>query len=253
MTIDPNIVTGTVLNGGSIASVAGIGATGVWRRLTGTQNAFTIAEVNITEIKTNQRLVLSWTPERISVKKSGRFQSYNIIEKGEVKLPRGDNLAEVSWSSLFPGEKKKRYGFLKTNYWKEPKEAVETLDTWRRNGAKLKLMITQTGVNMDVYIKEFSYDFSGGMGDAEYNITFIKAEDMLIKTVKEEDGKDPLNTRPEPPKQTMTTVQANDCLWSIAEAKLGDGSRWEELYELNKDKISDPDLIYPGQELNMPS
>jgi hypothetical protein len=47
-------------------------------------------------------------------------------------------------------------------------------------------------------------------------------------------------------------VQKGDCLSAIAQAKLGDGNRWREIYDLNRDQISDPNLIYPGQVLKLP-
>lgn len=48
-------------------------------------------------------------------------------------------------------------------------------------------------------------------------------------------------------------VKPDDCLWSIAEAELGDGMRWAELYEANQTLIgSNPDLILPGWELYLP-
>jgi len=57
--------------------------------------------------------------------------------------------------------------------------------------------------------------------------------------------------------QTATkthTVESGESLWAIAEAELGSGSRWKEIYELNKDVIGDdPDVIRPGQELKLPS
>ena len=48
-------------------------------------------------------------------------------------------------------------------------------------------------------------------------------------------------------------VQSGDTLSKIAKEKLGDASRWPEIFEANKDKIEDPNLIYPGQELDLPS
>jgi len=49
------------------------------------------------------------------------------------------------------------------------------------------------------------------------------------------------------------TVKSGDWLTSIAAAILGDMSRWQEIYELNKVLIGpDPDLIFPGQVLTLP-
>ena len=49
------------------------------------------------------------------------------------------------------------------------------------------------------------------------------------------------------------TVKKGDCLWNIAASELGDGNRWPEIYELNKDKIKNPRLIYAGQEFVLPA
>ncbi len=52
------------------------------------------------------------------------------------------------------------------------------------------------------------------------------------------------------------TVKLNperrDCLWRIAEALLSDAWRWREIYELNSELLSNPHLIHPGQELQLP-
>ncbi|HEY9789775.1 MAG TPA: LysM peptidoglycan-binding domain-containing protein [Candidatus Obscuribacterales bacterium] len=48
-------------------------------------------------------------------------------------------------------------------------------------------------------------------------------------------------------------VQKGDCLWNIAKHKLGDGSRWNEIYKLNSDMIGqNPDLILQGAHLRLP-
>lgn len=48
------------------------------------------------------------------------------------------------------------------------------------------------------------------------------------------------------------TVKKNDTLSGIAKSELGKASRWQEIYNLNKDKIKDPNLIYPGQKIKLP-
>lgn len=49
------------------------------------------------------------------------------------------------------------------------------------------------------------------------------------------------------------TVQPGLTLWAIAEANFGEGIRYVQVYEANKDKITDPDLIYPGQVFTVPA
>jgi len=50
------------------------------------------------------------------------------------------------------------------------------------------------------------------------------------------------------------TVLPGDCLWMIASylSIYSDAKRWPEIYEANKDKIKDPDLIYPKQVITIP-
>jgi len=49
------------------------------------------------------------------------------------------------------------------------------------------------------------------------------------------------------------TVKAGDSLSKIAKQELGDASKWPSIYEANRDKISNPDLIHPGQVLTLPN
>jgi len=50
------------------------------------------------------------------------------------------------------------------------------------------------------------------------------------------------------------TVKKGDCLWFIAGYPeiYGNPLLWPKIYEANRDKIKDPDLIYPGQVFIIP-
>ena len=50
---------------------------------------------------------------------------------------------------------------------------------------------------------------------------------------------------------TTYTVVKGDSLNKIAGELLGDKAQWRVIYNLNKDKIKNPNLIYPGQVLNI--
>jgi nucleoid-associated protein YgaU len=47
-------------------------------------------------------------------------------------------------------------------------------------------------------------------------------------------------------------VATGDSLITIARNVLGDGSRWREIYNLNRDKIKNPDILLEGTELKLP-
>ena len=48
------------------------------------------------------------------------------------------------------------------------------------------------------------------------------------------------------------TVKSGDTLWDIAASQLGSGARWNEIYDLNRNIISDANLIQPGWILKLP-
>jgi nucleoid-associated protein YgaU len=48
------------------------------------------------------------------------------------------------------------------------------------------------------------------------------------------------------------TVKAGDTLSKIAKEHLGNASAYMKIFELNKDQLSDPDKIKPGQVLRLP-
>jgi nucleoid-associated protein YgaU len=48
-------------------------------------------------------------------------------------------------------------------------------------------------------------------------------------------------------------VQPGDSLSKIAKKVYGNASDWKKIFEANKDLIKDPDKIFPGQKLKIPS
>ena len=48
------------------------------------------------------------------------------------------------------------------------------------------------------------------------------------------------------------TVQSGDNLSKIAKQVYGDANKWHAIFDANRDKIKNPDLIHPGDVLTLP-
>ena len=80
-----------------------------------------------------------------------------------------------------------------------------------------------------------------------------KAEEMAeASRLRVEAAKERIRARRERQEAKTYTVQTGDTLGKIAQALYGDGGRWTEIYEANKDTIADPNVIEVGQELKIP-
>jgi nucleoid-associated protein YgaU len=53
--------------------------------------------------------------------------------------------------------------------------------------------------------------------------------------------------------QRSYTVKSGDTLSAIAKQQLGDANAYMKIYNANRDQLSDPDKIKPGQVLKIPS
>lgn len=70
--------------------------------------------------------------------------------------------------------------------------------------------------------------------------------DRMSETTK------PEATRPVSTKLREHTVRDGETLTEIARKMLGTGNRWQELYQLNKDRLTSPDTVAPGTVLRIP-
>ncbi len=191
-------------------------------------------------------------PEKIICQTQAKIMTFEVISLGEISLPRGRPPTRFSWDGILPGELHK--DIMKAKDWRPPQDILGVLSAWRNNGEKLKLLVTETPINHDVYIDTLEHTWGGGYGDAQYSITIVEAREMIIRAETDTTAKPTIQeqarTAPQIPK--TYTVKSGDTLWLIAKKLLGDGGRWPELYALNKGVIgSDPNIIKAGQVLRV--
>ena len=142
------------------------------------------AMVYITELDTGTRIALPLPPESVKCKAETKFISYNIINVGEVKLPNGEKLTKFSWSGRLPGESMKHMRIVSAADWRSPKEIQSIFSIWRNRGKKLRLLVTGTTINHDVYLENYTVDNSR-LDTVEYSISFTHAKDIKVYTTAE--------------------------------------------------------------------
>lgn len=220
--------------------------------------------IKLTEIETGDDMTFPMSPEEIVVSCDTRFQSYDIMNAGEIKLPAGEELTHFSWNCILPGEKRQKKdkdGNLIAPYLHvshgDPKKIQEWFSYLRVNRIKCKLLVTETPINHDVYLESYTMNYSGGFGDYNCDISFVHAKELKVSTENSGTAETTKATipaeqqRPAKQQENSYIVKKNDCLWDIAQSKLGSGSRYMEIAELNG--ISNPKLIQEGQTLLLPA
>jgi nucleoid-associated protein YgaU len=124
------------------------------------------------------------------------------------------------------------------------------IERWRKTGQPIRLIITDTDINMAVGIEGFEYGERDGTGDVyftlelrEYRFLKVPTQQLTKKGYTPPETQRPV-TKPTP---DTYTVKAGDTLWAIAKRATGNGANYKQI--ASKNGIKNPNLIHPGQKL----
>ena len=208
------------------------------------------------------------TPSKVTVKINNQNKTLTLISGEEINILKEAKLTDVSFDVVLPqvpypftngGAQSADYYLSLFERLKQSKTPFQwILNRSRPDG--VALFYSNLTVGLEDY--QITDDAKDGF-DLTVSVKLKQYRAFGTKTVQITPSPAPSQpataTVQEPPRETTSapkaanyTVKSGDCLWNIAKKQLGDGSRWKEIYELNKDKIKNPNLIYPNQTLTMP-
>jgi nucleoid-associated protein YgaU len=205
-------------------------------------------------------------PSDLTIKMKNQNKTITLINEGEVNVLKLPGLTEISFDILLP---QVQYpfavypnGFQPATYYLDKFEQLKT------NKKVFQFIVSRVlpngtplfDTNFKVTLEDLQFKESSKNGfDLTYTLKLKQWRDYGTKTTALPIGTGtkaatPTNTRqsgPSPSQGTYTVVKG-DCLWNIAKKYYGSGSKYTAIYNANRDKIQNPNLIYPGQVLTLP-
>lgn len=213
-------------------------------------------------------MLLPIPPQKIPIKYQGQNKTANLINGEQINMIKPSCLAEIAIDIVFP--QMDYPSALWDGSVDSAEEFAKRLQELKESKKPFEFLVIRDGpgrnsffdTNMDVTLESYSIsddvkeglDLLVSLTMKEYRNYGTKIMNFVIAEEKQEPvAEPPKEERPSAPPAVRTyTVQPGDCLWNIAKKLLGNGSRYTEIYSLNRDKISNPNLIYDGQVLTIP-
>lgn len=211
-------------------------------------------------IDTALAIPLSALPEHISQGVKASLSVRNLLRGRLLGLPTGQALAAIMQvTPLTPAQVRQgphatvlqRHGFdTRTPLWYYILKEAEVLHDGRQLGPVGSRLLVETIVGL-IQASPISIlaDPSRTWQPAlpARNPQHYSMVDLLLLV----DDLNPLGELP-PPESTIYTVQSGDTLGLIAKRFLRSDARWPEIFEINRDKLTNPNAIRVGQQLRIP-
>lgn len=129
-----------------------------------------------------EQLRLPVAPSSFEVSQNHNNTVVNITNLGELNLIGKTGLSSITLTSFFPAHE---YYFCKYQGFLKPYECVALLQKWKATNRPIRLIITDTPVNLAVSIESLRFSEKDGTGDVYFTLelkeyVFIKKEKPTI-------------------------------------------------------------------------
>lgn len=177
-------------------------------------------------------------PHTIGRQNSSSIDTKNIIKLGEVPIFGGRKLKKIDLNSFFPNQE---YSFCSYRGFPKPYDFVNKLEKWSDNGYILRLIITDTNINMECMITDFAPTEQDGTGDVYYDISLVEYRRIEIPKYNISNPSNgnkpsrPSSNNPNSSKKTHKVV-SGDTLSEISQRYYGKASLYPKIREKNKKK-----------------
>jgi len=216
-------------------------------------------------------IALPVTPSKMQMKIKNQNKTVNLINDGEVNILKSAGLTEIMFDVIIPHVK---YPFAAyDNGFKDAEFFLNKFESLKTNKKPFQFICSRTSpspsgrllfdTNIKVSMEDYKIEEDASDGQdltvtislkqyKDYGTKFVNISIKQTTSVKSATVKKSRSAETAPALKTYK-VKSGDTLWNIAKKYLGKGSRYTEIYNLNKNKIQSPNLIYPGQVLTLPS
>lgn len=217
------------------------------------------------------KVLLPIAPSKIELNINNQNKTYTLINDGEINVLKKPLLTDITFDVIIP---QVEYPFATyKNGFQRPSFYLEKLESLKTGKEPFQFIVTRTfpngrmmfDTNMKVSLEDYQIDEDSGNGfDLMVEIKLKQYRDYGTKTAnikfsntskpKASVSKTRSTTSSPKPKNTAKThkVVSGDTLWAIAKRYYGNGSQYPKIFNANKDKINNPNLIFPGQVLTIP-
>lgn len=181
-----------------------------------------------------EKFIIPITPRRYEMKTAQNNETLDILDFGEAMLFGNAKLKRLSFSSFFP-HPKHDYPFIVGDV-KTPIECVELLTKWKEAKKPIRVIITDSPVNLMMGLREFTYREQDGTRDIYYKLSFVEYKELNTPSAnndKQIDETTGLKQRTDEPENPESWVDKTDDILDASKKVYGDYSHWRNIVQSN--------------------